>query len=164
MTSFEDPLELPCPHCDFKAPAPKDPFSRNEAKSVVRVMTDHLLEAHDNVGDVAYYWLAFAAAYDGDARARAAVQLYQATGAVELIAIEIGGLGGDDRWDDGDRTGDSVGDVGSDCDVPSYGCVPLCGAAKAYGRHVQWWHHELGCPARSAQREAEADARAGGMQ
>jgi hypothetical protein len=27
-------------------------------------------------------------------------------------------------------------------------CVPLCGATKAYGKHVLWWHHQPQCPAR----------------
>jgi hypothetical protein len=27
-------------------------------------------------------------------------------------------------------------------------CVPLCGATKAYGSRVKWWHHEPQCPVR----------------
>jgi hypothetical protein len=29
-------------------------------------------------------------------------------------------------------------------------CVPLCGAAKAYGKYAKWWQHERECPARIA--------------
>jgi hypothetical protein len=35
-----------------------------------------------------------------------------------------------------------------------YVCVPLCGADRAYGQSVKWWHHSTLCPAKEAQRQA----------
>ena len=49
--------------------------------------------------------------------------------------------------------GDTPGSDGCGCtrvmlDEPV--CVPLCGAAKAYGRFDKPWHHEPYCPVRMA--------------